>query len=144
MSLPLIISAMALDRLLPWSGIPPGRLPPWVTRFGRAWPTWFVMIPENWYSLVRSARAGPNLGPKSTGLVEASDMLLGWALLAACARAFESVGDEGVLNTCFVAMGGLSTSSMLRTGFGGGGLSTSSILLTGAMSSMLRTGERGV
>ena len=98
-------------------------------------------------------------------------MLLGWALLAAWARAFESVGDEGVLNTCFVARDGLSTSSMLRTGFGGGGLSTSSILLTGAvgahgvlvpkllgdeeersigdggsspMSSMLRTGERGV
>jgi hypothetical protein len=97
-------------------------------------------------------------------------MLLGWALVAAWRRELDSMGDEGVLNTCFVAGGGLSTSSMLRTGCGGG-LSTSSILLTGAaradvvlvlrlfgdtgersvgdggsspISNMLRTGERGV
>src|SRR5690348_10508388 len=115
-----MISAMAVDRL-----------PPCVTRFGRAWPALVVMIPENWYSVVGSTRAGPNLGPKSAGLAEVSDMLLGWALLAAWARAFGSVGDEGVLRTCVAAMTGLSISSILRTG-GAGGLSTSSILLMGA------------
>jgi hypothetical protein len=148
------------------------RLPPCVTRLGRAWPALLVIMPENWYSVVGSTTlAGPSLGPKSAGLAEASDMLLGWALVAAWRRELDSIGDEGVLNTCFVAAGGgLSTSSMLRTGCGGG-LSTSSILLTGAaradvvlvlrlfgdtgersvgdggsspISNMLRTGERGV
>ena len=95
-------------------------------------------------------------------------MLLGWPLLDKYAREFDSIGDEGLLRICLcVEPGGLSTSSMLRTG-GGGGLSTSSMLRTGAVwvglgifnvgtdldflgkdgwlpiSSMLRTGERGV
>jgi hypothetical protein len=157
--LPLITSDMA-----------PERLPPCVTRFGRAWPTWLVIIPENWYSDVGSCRADLDLGPKSTGLRAASDMLLGCALFTAWARECESVGDDGVLSTCFMEGGGLSMSSMLRIGCCGV-LSTSSMLLTGAgreeavlvlklmgefgdrrvgvgrsspMSNMLRTGERGV
>lgn len=77
----------------------------------------------------------------------ASDKLRGWPVLFACwwARKLElgSVGELGLLKTGFVAEEGeLSRSSMLRIG-GGGGLSTSSMLRTGAISSMLRTGERG-
>src|SRR4051794_39578547 len=108
-----MISAMALAVAVDVR-LPP--LPPCVTRFGRAWPALLVMMPENWYSEVGSPRAGPSLGPKSTGRLEVSDMLLGWAVPAAWVRACESVGDDGVLNTCLAAGSGVSTSSMLRTG----------------------------
>lgn len=107
-----------------------------------------------------------DLGPKSAGFDAASDMLLGCAVL----RELDSTGDDGLLNTFVAGMpGGLSpTSSMLRIGGVGGPIS--SILRTGAnrggdflvlgnegeaglgtedgrsspISSMLRTGERGV
>lgn len=75
----------------------------------------------------------------------ASDMLRGCPDGAGARRLREpvcSIGEEGVLRTCFW-LGGESTSNMLRTG-AGGGVSTSSMLLTGAMSNMDRTGDRGV
>jgi len=73
-------------------------------------------------------------------------------LFAACARKLVSIGEDGLLSTCFCpdCGGGESTSSMLRMVgvVGGTGLSTSSMLRTGAKCGQLvlvrgLTGEYG-
>lgn len=61
-----------------------------------------------------------DLGPKPTGWDDTSDMCRGCEVLEACASLLVvKTGEDGVLNTCFVEgadVGGLSISSMLRTG----------------------------